>query len=127
MATPYATRLDEIATATFYAAPDDLARLGFAVAHALDPRAPSRGDFPLAGEIARALKSAKKPLVISGLSCNSEAVIQAAANVAMAAGAMLSFTAPECNTVGVMLMGANPLTAAFQAVTGWRRRHAHYS
>ena len=38
IATPYATRLDEIATATFHAAPDDLARLGFAVAHALDPQ-----------------------------------------------------------------------------------------
>ena len=31
VATPYATRLDEIATATFRGAPDDLARLGFAV------------------------------------------------------------------------------------------------
>ena len=41
IATPYATRLDEVATATFHAAPDDLARLGFAVAHALDSRAPA--------------------------------------------------------------------------------------
>ena len=32
------------------------------------------------------------------------------------AGAALSFTAPECNSVGAMLMGANPLSAAFQAV-----------
>lgn len=116
IATPYATRLDEVATTTFHAAPDDLARLGFAVANALDPQAPSRGDFPLAGEIARALKHAKKPLVISGQSCNSEAILQAAANVAIAVGGMLSFTAPECNSVGAMLMGANPLTAAFQAV-----------
>ena len=85
IATPYATRLDEIATATFRAAPDDLARLGFAVANALDPRAPSAADFPLAAEIARALKSAKKPLVISGMSCASEAVMEAAANAAMAA------------------------------------------
>lgn len=116
IATPYATRLDEIATATFHAAPDDIARLGFAVAHALDPQAPSPGDFSLAGEIARALKSARKPLVISGPSCDSEAIIQGAANVAMAAGAHLSFTATECNTVGASLMGASPLSAAFQAV-----------
>ena len=60
IATPYATRLDEVATATFRAAPDDLARLGFAVAHALDPRAPSTDEFPLAGEIARALKNCQK-------------------------------------------------------------------
>jgi len=116
IATTYGTRLDEIATATFYAAADDLARLGFAVAHALDSRAPAPQDLPLAGEIARALKAAKRPLVISGTSCASEAVLEAAANVAMAAGAALSFTAPECNTVGATLMGGKPLSAAFQAV-----------
>src|SRR5208283_5116541 len=51
IATPYATRLDEVATATFRAAPDDLARLGFAVAHALNQEAPSAQHFPLADEI----------------------------------------------------------------------------
>ena len=120
IATPYATRLDEVATATFHGAPDDLARLGFAVAHALDPQAPSAQDFPLAAEIANALKSAKKPLVISGMSCCSEAVMEAAANVAMAAHAPLSFTAPECNTVGAALIGESPLTAAFEAVANGR-------
>jgi NADH-quinone oxidoreductase subunit G len=116
IATPYATRLDEVATATFRAAPDDLARLGFAAAHALDPRAPSTDEFPLTGEIALALKNAKRPLVISGVSCASEAVIQAAANVAMAANAALSFTVPECNSIGAALVGGLPLSAAFQAV-----------
>jgi|HubBroStandDraft_6_1064221.scaffolds.fasta_scaffold01943_6 NADH-quinone oxidoreductase subunit G len=120
IATPYATRLDDVATATFHAAPDDLARLGFAVAHALDSRAPAADNFPLAGEIARALKAAKKPLVISGTSWASEAVIQAAANVAMAVQAALSFTAPECNTVGATLIGGSPLSAAFQAVQNGR-------
>ena len=118
--TPYATRLDEIATATFHAAPDDLARLGFAVAHALDSSAPSADGFPLAQEIAGALKTAKKPLVVSGTSCASGAVIEAAANVAMAAKAALSFTAPECNSVGLTLMGGNPLSAAFEAVRDGR-------
>jgi NADH-quinone oxidoreductase subunit G len=116
IATPYATRLDELATATFHAAPDDLARLGFAVAHALDSSAPSSEDFPLAAEIAGALKAAQKPLVISGASCASEAVICAAANVAMAAKASLSFTLPECNTAGAALMGGNTLGDAFRAI-----------
>jgi NADH-quinone oxidoreductase subunit G len=131
IATPYVTRLDEVATATFRAAPDDLARLGFAVAHALDPNAPephaqsphaqsphaqSMDEFPLAAEIVRALKAARKPLVISGVSCASEAVIQAAANVAMAANAALSFAVPECNSVGAALVGGRSLGAAFQAV-----------
>jgi NADH-quinone oxidoreductase subunit G len=116
IATPCRTRLDDVATATFHAAPEDLARFGFAIAHALDSDAPASQDWPLAGEIARALKTAKKPLVISGASCASEAVIQAAANVAMAAHAALSFTTPECNSVGTTLLGGNPLSAAFQAV-----------
>jgi NADH-quinone oxidoreductase subunit G len=120
IAAPYATRLDDVATVTFRAAPDDVARLGFAVAHALDSRVPSLEESPLAGEIARALKAAKKPLVISGTSCASEAVIQAAANVAMAAHAALSFTAPECNSVGAALMGGNPLSDAFEAVRDGR-------
>jgi NADH-quinone oxidoreductase subunit G len=119
IATPYATRLDDVATTTFHAAPDDLARLGFAVAHALDPGSPAvpaGDDWPLASEIARALKAAKKPLVISGASCASEAVIESAANVAMAVQGTLSFTMPECNTVGAKLMGGSPLSAAFQSV-----------
>jgi NADH-quinone oxidoreductase subunit G len=116
IATPYATRLDDVATAAFRGAPDDLARFAFAVAHALDPRAPSPDEFPLAAEIARALKAAKRPLVIAGASCASEAVIEAAANVARAANAALSFTAPECNSVGAALIGGRPLSAALQSV-----------
>jgi NADH-quinone oxidoreductase subunit G len=126
IATPNATRLDDVATATCRAAPDDLARLGFAVAHALDPQAPGVSDLSselsaLAEQIAAALKSAKRPLVVSGPSSNSEAVIQAAANVARglakagrAAG--LSFTMPEANTLGAGLMGGGNLSAAFKAV-----------
>jgi NADH-quinone oxidoreductase subunit G len=119
IATPCRTRLDDVATTTFHAAPDDLARLGFAVAHALDstaPAVPGVDDSTLAGEIARALRAARKPLVISGTSCASEAVILAAANVAKAAKAALSFIALECNTVGAALIGGRPLSAAFQAV-----------
>ena len=57
-----ATRLDDIATRTYRAAPDDQARLGFAVANALDSRAPAPSDLSeamlaLAAEIAQALKS----------------------------------------------------------------------
>jgi len=120
IATPYATRLDDVATATYRGAPDDLARLGFAVAHALNPEAPSTQDFPLAAEIANALKTAKKPLVISGTSCFSETLMEAAANVAMAAHAALSLTAPECNTVGAALIGGSLLTQAFEAVRNGR-------
>ena len=40
IATIAGTKLDDVATQTFRGAPDDLARLGFAVAHALDSSAP---------------------------------------------------------------------------------------
>jgi NADH-quinone oxidoreductase subunit G len=42
-----ATRLDDIATRTYRAAPDDQARLGFAVANALDPRARTQSFEPM--------------------------------------------------------------------------------
>ncbi len=126
LATPAATRLDDIATRKFHAAADDLARLGFAVAHVLDPRAPEVGGLSediaaLARQIAGALGGAERPLVISGPGCNSDAVIQAAANVARAlcaAGrkASLSFTAHECNSIGLSLMGAGELGLAFRAL-----------
>ena len=64
------TRLDDIATRTYRAAPDDQVRLGFAVANALDPRAPAPSNLPepvltLAAEIAQALKTAKHPPIIA--------------------------------------------------------------
>ena len=126
IATPSATRLDDVATTTYRGAPEDLARLGFAVAHELDSGAPAIPDLPeelrtLAGRIGQALREAQHPLVISGPSCGSEAVIKAAGNVARAlcaAGrpAGLCFIMPECNSLGLALMGGGTLSAAFQAV-----------
>jgi NADH-quinone oxidoreductase subunit G len=113
-----ATHLDDIATRTYRAAPDDQARLGFAVANALNPRAPGPSNFSaatlrLAAEIAQALKAAQRPLVISGPSNRSAALIQAAANVAWALpGVSLAFTAPECNSLGLAMMDAPALDAA---------------
>jgi NADH-quinone oxidoreductase subunit G len=117
------TRLDDIATRTIHAAPDDLARLGFAVAHALDASAPAPADLlepvrTMAAEIAGALKRAKRPLVISGPSLGSTTILQAAANVAWALpGSALAFTAPESNSTGLALMGAPSLDNALEAHT----------
>ena len=113
-----ATRLDDIATRTFRDAPDDLARLGFAVAQALNRDAPGLMGLPeparnLATEIASALKAAKRPLIVSGPSLGSTAIMEAAANVAWALpGARLAFTAPESNSIGLALMDAPALDAA---------------
>jgi NADH-quinone oxidoreductase subunit G len=115
VATIAGTKLDDIAARTYHAAPDDIARLGFAIAHELNPLAPAVPDLreavlTKAKEIAGALRNAKRPLVISGTSLGSEAVIRAAANVAWSlceAGkpAELCYTVPESNSMGIGLMG----------------------
>ncbi len=116
MATAAGGRLDGIAAGVFHAAPDDIARLGFRVARALSPNAPPiEGSFTedalsFADRAAKALREAKRPLVVSGTGAGSLAVLQAAANVARALwegnrNAALSLVAPECNSVGLALIG----------------------
>ncbi|MEO9189639.1 MAG: NADH-quinone oxidoreductase subunit NuoG, partial [Acetobacteraceae bacterium] len=126
IATPDATRLDDAAVRTFRAAPNDLARLGLAVAHELDAASPAVPGLPddmgtLARDIAGALRQAKRPLVVAGTGCASAAVIKAAANVAWALcrdgrAAELCLTVPECNSLGLGLIGGHRLADAFQAV-----------
>ncbi|MGH9769707.1 MAG: molybdopterin-dependent oxidoreductase, partial [Blastocatellia bacterium] len=75
----------------------------------------------LAEGIARALREAEHPLVVAGTSCGSEAVMQAAANVAWALcatgrAAGLCFAMPECNSLGTGLIGGGSVEAAFKAV-----------
>ena len=125
IATPAPTRLDDIAGRTFRGAPEEIARLGFAVAHALDPAAPQVPGLDseaayLAGFISEALRAAERPVVIAGAGLRSEAVVRAAAAVSRALAAagkpaLLSYTAPECNTFGLAMMDAQPLSAAMAA------------
>jgi NADH-quinone oxidoreductase subunit G len=115
IAAPWPTRLDDIATETFRAAPDDIARLGFAVAREIHGGAPAAGDLDegvraLAGRIAGALRSARNPVVVSGIASGSEAVVAAASNVALALRregkeVSLAFALPEADTMGAALLG----------------------
>jgi NADH-quinone oxidoreductase subunit G len=126
IATPYETKLDDVAMLTYRAAPDDLARLGFSVANTLHADAPPVSGLPesecaMVIEIAQALHRAHRPLVVAGTSCASEAVMQAAANVAWAlfkrgAPAELSFTVPEANSLGLALLGGGELGEALQTL-----------
>ena len=78
------------------------------------------GDRALAEAVAGALRAAERPVVISGSGSGSEAVIDAAAQVARALGrertADLCFTAPECNSFGLGLLNAMNTSEAFQRV-----------
>jgi NADH-quinone oxidoreductase subunit G len=128
IATLVGTRLDDIATQTFHGTPDDLARLGFAVAHALDPHAPPVPDLPdetgkLAHVISEALRAAERPLVISGMGCGNAGVIEAAANVALSLcrtghPSELCFALGECNSLGAAMMGAPSFESVFGPAHG---------
>ena len=116
------TRLDDIAAWSYRAPVEDQARLGFAIAHELDDSAPvvTNMDKSLAGKIdviVQALAGAKKPLIISGTHSGSEAMIQAAANVAKAlknrgADVGITLLASATNSVGLGLMGGKSLDVA---------------
>ena len=122
------TKLDDIAEECVHAAPDDLARIGFAVAHALDASAPAVEGLDseaqaLAQRIADALLAAKRPLVIAGTSLGSKALIEAAANIAKALklrekNGSISLIVPEANSLGLAMLGGDSLDAALDAVIG---------
>ncbi len=124
VATPAATRLDDIATATYRAAPDEIARFGYAIARGLGADVPevtglSKETGDLINSIVAFLRGAKRPLIVSGPSQRSEAIIQAAANIAWACSALglpaeLSFAMPEANSLGIGLMGGESLEEALR-------------
>lgn len=123
VATSGGTRLDGHATGLFRAVPDDIARVGFAVAHEIDGEAPrvdglARTSTSFVQSVAAALTQARRPLVISGVSCPSEAVLLAAANMArslwrMGKEAYLCYVMPECNSFGLGLLSPGNLNEAF--------------
>ena len=127
-----AGKLDDVAEECVYAAPADLARLGFAVAHAIDPDAPAvNGLDPAAAELAKriaaALLNAKRPLLVAGNSLGSRELIEAAANIASALknrakNASLSLVVTEANSMGMVMLlgkeaGDRSVDAALQALT----------
>ncbi|MEZ5436631.1 MAG: NADH-quinone oxidoreductase subunit NuoG [Pseudomonadales bacterium] len=117
-----ATRLDDVAEASVQLASEDIARLGFAVAHCIDASAPAVNDLTaeqqaLAEKIAAALSAAEKPLVVSGTGCASVAIMQAAANIATALhnkgrAAELALCQPEVNSIGVAMLGGDSVEKA---------------
>ena len=123
VATPAATRLDALATATFRAAPDDLARLASAVAHALQKDAPAvpglAEDMRSRAEtIAQALRQAERPLVISGTAMGDEALDTGGCQCGLAPfapqGRMRPFTTSRRN--------ATAWASVFSGECLWKRR-----
>jgi len=121
-----ATRLDDVATQTLHATPAQIAALGFAVANAIDNAAPAAQQLNVEFDnavpaIAQALLNAKKPLIVSGTSLRSAAILDASANIVRALKARgvepsISLIVPEANSLGVALLGGNDVDTALNAV-----------
>jgi NADH-quinone oxidoreductase subunit G len=96
------------------------------VAHMLDSNLPSVGNLPehilqLAKTIADQLQTAKRPVIISGVSCQTASIMKAAADVAWALhggneNARLALTLSDSNSMGLAMMGGHRLKDGLDAV-----------
>lgn len=130
----YATRLDDVACATVVDSGEQIAALGNAVAHGIDERAPEPAGFDggepidLIGRIVEDLKSARRPLIVTGTGSGSIRLVEAAANIARALYSArggdkpvdLCCLTPEVNSIGLGLMTAseNSLGSALERMSG---------
>ena len=123
--TPAPTALDELASGVCRAAPEDIARFGYAIAAIIDNGSPAPDDLPdgiarLVGPVTEALKKSKTPVIIAGTGSGNVATLQSAAALVRALGvaqpaAALCLTVADCNSVGVGLLGAPDLSHAAEA------------
>ncbi|MCM2973571.1 NADH-quinone oxidoreductase subunit NuoG [Larsenimonas suaedae] len=125
VATPAETKLDDIASHVYRGSVSGIARLGHALAHALDDAAPSveldEDDRTLIDALVEVIKGAERPLIVSGGSLKSRAVIEASANLARAFKAAgkngsLRLISGEANSTGLALMGGMALEDALEAL-----------
>ena len=116
IASPAPTRIDDIAAATWRAAPESIAAAGFAIAHGIDDgyaAADEDGpafDAQFVERALAALGNAEQPLIVSGGASASPAVLAAAANIAWALtgrgrDCALLLAGAEANSMGVTLLG----------------------
>lgn len=121
------TGLDDVAAETLHVAPDDIARIGYAVAHYIFPEAPKgshlcQSEMETVRTIAEALIAAKRPVIVTGLGAGQHCALKAAANVAWAlhcrgVSAGIAFGLPECNTMGLALLGGKSIDEAIATIT----------
>lgn len=125
IATPYASKLDRIATNVLRLAPNQISALGFTIAEIIRNQPTDRGLSPeiisSANPIAQALMSAKRPVIVCGMTLRCKEIMEASANIAWAlcerhTPAKLCFVFPECNTAGVAMIGGLSLEEAFDRV-----------
>ena len=112
------TRLNDVASETMALAPDDIARIGYALAdalgggHAVDGL--SAEQSALVSQMVALIEKAERPLIVSGASCHNSAVVSAARAVAALIAEQKSqtrvvYVVPECNSIGLGLLAAESL------------------
>lgn len=114
IATPYSTKMDNLAENVYYSTPGNIARLGNEVAHLIDSSAPQTVDHDdeikkTARIIAGTLINTENPVIITGFQHKSEAVLKASANIAYALKnkgikGSLSIVFPESDSLGLGLL-----------------------
>jgi len=124
VATALPTDLDPLAI-PLRGSPEAIARFAQAVAHRIDPECPAGAEppGPLAAQVepvAEALLGAARPLVASGLQAGSIALLQAAGNLMRALRRRgrtprLALSLPDCNSLGMAMLGGGALEDVLQA------------
>ncbi len=118
----YASRLADVATGQTIDAPDTLADIATAIAKQIDNTVPANDTgldseiLALAAQISEVLLSAKRPLIVTGVSDGSQAMLNAAINIAKALAnkskaleverVALCCVVPEVNSLGLALLTA---------------------
>lgn len=117
--TSYPTKLDEVAESSLYLPPSDIAAIGNAIAAGIDTSIKADSELTdnqheFIKRAADALSNAERPLIITGPGSLSEEVIYSAANAANAINKknnnlMLSFTFPDANSLGLVMLSEKGL------------------
>ncbi|MDG2091063.1 MAG: NADH-quinone oxidoreductase subunit NuoG [Gammaproteobacteria bacterium] len=128
---PHTTRLDDVSHTTHISSAANSARIGMAIANAIDSSAPAvkgltKDEKALVAEIAETLKSAKQALIISGTSSREPALLEAASNIATALQdgdnkANLALVSAESNSMGLALMMQGNNKALEQAISAVKK------
>ncbi len=110
-------KLEEVATESWHLSPPELAEFAWAVEKALREKSGEEATPP--GCVAKDLASAKQPLIV--VDTNHKGLLKAAGSMAAVLSKrdspfLISIVAPECNSLGVALLGGRSVDEALQEI-----------
>lgn len=111
LATAYATKLEEISTSVYHGDTNSLLKISEAITNDIRSGSGDNQNGAFSHQVAQALLTSEKPLIVSGTGLMSKAIVQAAANIAGAlkdAGREVGivYAVPEANSMGLAMLGA---------------------